>query len=129
MKRNELKKGDLVRIVLRDIQGRAIPTTNTEKVFEVVQNGARLGVNWNSGKYADIYGEFVALDGFAPYPATEFIKLAEPLEIRIIYEDGTEGYTKINATETEARAYYVGKIFNVGTVCDVMKKCVNIEII
>ena len=52
-----------------------------------------------------------------------------PLEIRIIYEDGTTGATKINATEEEARRYYVGQIFNVGTVCDVMKKCVNIEIL
>lgn len=129
MNRNELKKGDLVRIVLRDIQGRAIPTRNAEKVFEVLQNGVQLGVNWNSGKNADIYGEFVALDGFAPYPSVEFIKIKEPLSLRLIYEDGTEGFTKINATETEARAYYVGQIFNVGTVCDVMKKCVNIEIL
>lgn len=129
MNRNELKKGDLVRVVLRDIWGRAIPTRNAEKVFEVMQNGSRLGINWHSEKNAEIYGEFVAFDGFAPYPAVEFVRLKKPLEIRIIYEDGTTEATKINATEEEARRYYVGQIFNVGTVCDIMKKCVNIEIL
>ena len=52
-----------------------------------------------------------------------------PLEIRIIYEDGTTETTRINATKKAARTYYVGKVFNVGTVSDVMKKCVNIEIL
>ena len=129
MNRNELKKGDLVRIILRDVNGRAIPTRNAGKVFEVMQNGSRLGINWNSEKNAEIYGEFVELDGFAPYPSVEFVRLKNPLEIRIIYEDGTTGATKINATEEQARAYYVGRVFNVGTVADVMKKCVNIEIL
>lgn len=129
MERNELKKGDLVRIVLHDISGRFIPTRNAEKVFEVAQNGSRLGVNWNVGQCADIYGEFVAFDGFAPYPAVEFVRIKKPLEIRIVYEDGTTGATKINITEEEARRYYVGQVFNVGTVTDIMKKCVNIELL
>ena len=118
-----------MRIILRDVNGRAIPTRNAGKSFEIVKNGGRLGVLWNSEKNAEIYGEFVAIDGFAPYPSVEFVRLKKPLEIRIIYEDGTTGTTKINATEEEARRYYVGKVFNVGTVADVMKKCVNIEII
>ena len=77
MNRNELKKGDLVRIILRDLWGRVIPTRNAQKVFEIVQNGAQLGVNWNDGKCADIYGEFVPLDGFAPYPTVEIIEYEE----------------------------------------------------
>lgn len=128
MIRNELKQGDFVRIILRDAHGRSIPTRNAGKSFEIVKNGGRLGVLWNSDKNAEIYGEFVALDGFAPFPSVEFVRLKNPLEIRIIYEDGTTDATKINATEEQARAYYVGRVFNVGTVADVMKKCVNIEI-
>ena len=129
MNRNGLKQGDLVRIILRDVKGQAIPTRNAEKVFEIVKKSGRLGVLWNSEKSAEIYGEFVALDAFAPFPSVEFVRLKKPLEIRIIYEDGTTGATKINATEEEARRYYVGTVFNVGTVADVMKKCVNIEIL
>ena len=52
-----------------------------------------------------------------------------PLEIRIIYEDGTAESTRINATIDEAKRYYIGNVFNVGVVSDILKKCVDIEII
>lgn len=51
------------------------------------------------------------------------------LKIRIIYNDGTDDYTQINATQSVAEAYYVGKYFNVGTVYDDIKKCIRIEIL
>jgi len=35
----------------------------------------------------------------------------------------------MNATEQEARAYYVGRIFNLGSVRDNMQKCVAVEVL
>ena len=51
------------------------------------------------------------------------------LEIKIFYEDGSVGYSGINATEEFAKQYYEGNYFNCGVVKDNIKKCVKIEII
>ena len=51
------------------------------------------------------------------------------LDLRIIFDDGTDKYVRINAIEDFAKYYYVGSYFNVGTVYDDIKKCVRIEIL
>ena len=48
-------------------------------------------------------------------------------EIKIIFEDGDFLYTTINGSKEDVTAYYVGKLFNCGTVEDKMQKCVSIE--
>ena len=51
------------------------------------------------------------------------------LDIKIIYEDGSCGYSSINAKPEDAKNYYEGSYFNVGVVCDKIKKCSRIEIL
>lgn len=77
MIRTELKQGDKVKVILRDSTKRVIHPINEGKIFEVIRKKNALGINWNDKKYAEIFGEFVTLDGFAPYPYTEFIKVSE----------------------------------------------------
>lgn len=78
MKRTELKQGDKVKIIVRDSSNREIHTKNEGQIYEVIRKNSKLGVNWNEGTpYGLIYGNFVSLDGFAPYPHTEFIKMCE----------------------------------------------------
>lgn len=55
--------------------------------------------------------------------------MRERIEIRIIYTDGTIGYSAINATFEDARKYYEGNYFNVGTTFDEIKKCLRIELL
>lgn len=51
------------------------------------------------------------------------------LTVKINYADGDSTIARINATPEEARAYYVGKLFNLGTVVDNMQRCTGIEIL
>lgn len=51
------------------------------------------------------------------------------LHIKVNYENGDSTVTRINATPDEARAYYVGKVFNVGLgPNDNLQRCTGIEI-
>ncbi len=52
------------------------------------------------------------------------------IEVKLNYESGDYKYTHINATSEEARAYYVGEVFNVGLgPNDNMQRCTSIEIL
>ena len=52
------------------------------------------------------------------------------LTVKINYENGDSTVTRINATPDEARAYYVGRVFNVGLgPNDNMQCCTDIEIL
>ena len=48
-------------------------------------------------------------------------------KIKVIFEDGDYFFTKINDSEEEIKEYYIGKIFNIGTLTDNMKRCVDVE--
>ena len=49
--------------------------------------------------------------------------------IKVIFENGDYLYTKINGTKEEIKNYFIGRIFNVGTVKDDLRKCINVEIL
>lgn len=52
------------------------------------------------------------------------------IKVKVNYENGDYEYTHINATPKEARAYYVGQVFNVGLgPNDNMQRCTSIEIL
>jgi ribosomal protein L21E len=51
------------------------------------------------------------------------------LTVKVNFADGDYIITRINATEQEARDYYEGNIFNIGSVNDNMQRCTNIEIL
>jgi hypothetical protein len=51
------------------------------------------------------------------------------ITVKAIFADGDSITTRINATEQEARAYYVGKKFNTGSVSDNMQTCVDLEVL
>ena len=51
------------------------------------------------------------------------------LTIKINYENGDSSHTRINATPEEAKAYYVGKIFNIGVSSDNLQKCISVDIL
>ena len=51
------------------------------------------------------------------------------IKVKINYENGDSVITRINATPAEARAYYVGKAFNIGSTADNMQRCTGIEIL
>jgi hypothetical protein len=52
------------------------------------------------------------------------------IDIKVNFADGDYFYTGINATPDEARAYYVGKVFNVGLgPDDNLQRCTDIEIL
>lgn len=48
-------------------------------------------------------------------------------EVKIILENGEYFYAKVNGTKKEIEKYYIGSIFNVGSVKDDMQKCVSVE--
>ncbi len=50
------------------------------------------------------------------------------LEVKVFLDNGNEILTRINCSEQEAKDYYIGKIFNVGTKSDRMAKCVRVEV-
>jgi len=49
--------------------------------------------------------------------------------IKVFFENGDSLTTKINGTEIEIKAYYVGKVFNVGCVEDDLQKAIGVEFI
>jgi hypothetical protein len=48
-------------------------------------------------------------------------------EIKVVLENGDSFYTKVNGTKADIEKYYVGTIFNVGTINDDMQRCVGVE--
>lgn len=53
--------------------------------------------------------------------------MAYKQEVKVIFENGDYLFTTINGTEAEVKDYYIGKVFNIGTVADNMQKCVDVE--
>ena len=51
------------------------------------------------------------------------------LLLKVNFKNGDHLITRINLTEQEARAYYEGNSFNIGSVDDNMQTCLNIEIL
>ena len=47
--------------------------------------------------------------------------------IKVIFEDGNSLTTRINGAEDEIKAYYVGKVFNLGCVEDDLQKVIGVE--
>ena len=51
------------------------------------------------------------------------------ITVKAIFADGDSIITRINATEQEARTYYVGKKFNTGSVNDNLQTCVDLDVL
>ena len=51
------------------------------------------------------------------------------ITVKVTLDNGDNFTTRINATEQESRKYYMGKVFNVGTVDDNLQKCIDVEVI
>ncbi len=51
------------------------------------------------------------------------------ITVKCHYENGDSITTDINATFKQAEAYYVGKVFNIGSVEDNLQKCTHIELL
>lgn len=51
------------------------------------------------------------------------------LTLKINYENGDYTHTRMNTTPEEAKAYYIGKTFNIGIVSDNLQKCTSVEIL
>lgn len=47
--------------------------------------------------------------------------------IKATFDDGNSIVTRINCTIEDANAYYLGRMFNLGTVNDDMRRCVAVE--
>ena len=47
--------------------------------------------------------------------------------IKVIFKNGDSLTTKINGTEDEIKAYYVGKVFNLGCVEDDLQEAIGVE--
>lgn len=45
---------------------------------------------------------------------------------KITFANGDYLYTSLNASIKEAKAYYLGSIFNLGSVSDNLQKCVDV---
>jgi hypothetical protein len=50
------------------------------------------------------------------------------ITVKCTYENNEEVYTRINATLEEAQTYFLGKVFNIGSVSDDMQKCIAVEL-
>lgn len=48
------------------------------------------------------------------------------LKLKVIFEDGDYLTTRINLSLEEAKKYYIGNKFNLGSVEDNFKKCIDI---
>lgn len=46
---------------------------------------------------------------------------------KVTFSNGDYLYTQLNASIEEAKAYYLGNIFNLGTEADNLQKCVDME--
>lgn len=48
------------------------------------------------------------------------------ITIKVLYENGDEVFTRINATFEEAQDYYLNKVFNLGSVNDDLQRCIGL---
>lgn len=51
------------------------------------------------------------------------------VEVKVIYENDDEIYTRMNATFEDAQDYYLNKVFNLGSVNDDMQRCVDVVLL
>ena len=51
------------------------------------------------------------------------------ITVKCTYADGTIIEADVNVTLEEAKDYFLGFTFNIGTVADNLQKCVNVELI
>ena len=51
------------------------------------------------------------------------------ITVKCTYADGTIIKTGISVTIEEAKDYFLGFTFNIGTVADNLQKCINVELI
>jgi ribosomal protein L21E len=51
------------------------------------------------------------------------------IKIKCYFENGDAIISKINGTIQDAEKYYVGKVFNIGSVADNLQKCIKIEVL
>ncbi len=49
------------------------------------------------------------------------------IKIKCEYANGDVITTKFNGTYTEARDYFLGRVFNLGTISDNPQKCISVE--
>ncbi len=49
--------------------------------------------------------------------------------VKVIYDNGDSEITRINGTEAEIKAYYIGNTFNIGVHSDCLVKAVSVEFI
>lgn len=49
--------------------------------------------------------------------------------VKVNFENGDSLKTGINATLEEAKAYYIGRVFNLGVEDDVLTKGVSVDLI
>lgn len=47
--------------------------------------------------------------------------------VKCTYSNGDIITTRFNGTIQEANAYYLNKVFNIGTVYDNIQKCIKVE--
>lgn len=48
---------------------------------------------------------------------------------KVSLDDGSNYETNINGTDEDIQRYFIGQWFNFGIDCDLMRKCVNVEVI
>lgn len=61
-----VKPGDHVTAVIFDVTGHPITAArNYGKVYEVKEQGDKLGIDWNDGQAAEIYGAFAPFASFS----------------------------------------------------------------
>ena len=49
------------------------------------------------------------------------------ITIKATFDDGNSIVTRINSTLEDAKAYYIGRMFNLGSVNDDIRRCVLVE--
>lgn len=47
--------------------------------------------------------------------------------VKVVFKNGDSVTTRINGTDKEIMAYYVGKVFNVGCVEDDLQEAIGVE--
>ncbi|MEC0031175.1 hypothetical protein P4L24_25345 [Bacillus cereus] len=51
------------------------------------------------------------------------------ITVKCFYENGDTVTTQINCTFEQAKEYYVGKIFNLGSITDNLQKCIKVKLL
>lgn len=47
------------------------------------------------------------------------------ITVKVVFDTGDHFYSRLNCTFEEARSYYLGNVFNLGTVYDNMQTCTD----